>query len=126
MLKALWLMVPNGARFATGGNPEMGILECPLASIRLRAAVAAREWRARGNQNLFRVPNVTATARDFDSEGADICVVTKFTFDSALEPWLGACRAAKHKGCPLVVDVSDYPFEKRPPIPTFYAEALRI
>ena len=126
MLKALWLMVPNGVRYATGANPEAGILESPLASIRLRAAVAAREWRMRGNENLFRVPDDTRSAGDFDPAAASICVVTKFTVDAPLEPWLAACRAAKRSGCPLVVDVSDYPFEKQPPVPEFYAEALKI
>lgn len=125
-LKALWLMVPNGARFATGAHPDEGILESPLASIRLRAGVAAREWRMRGNENLFRDPDVTGAGGDFGPAGASICVVTKFTVDAPLEPWLAACRAAKRSGCALVVDVSDNPFEKRPPVPQFYAETLKI
>jgi hypothetical protein len=125
-LKALWLMVPNGARLATGAHPEAGILESPLASIRLRAAVAAREWRMRGNGNLFRVPDDTGNAGDPGPAGASICVVTKFTVDAPLEPWLAACRAAKRNGFPVVVDISDYPFEKQPPVPEFYTEALKI
>lgn len=126
MLKALWLVAPIAARFATGEHPERGLLECPLASIRLRAAVAALEWKMRGNENLFRVPGAAGAARDFDPAGASICVVTKFTFDVPLEPWLAACRAAKHGQCRLVIDITDYPFEKRPPVPAFYAEVLKI
>jgi glycosyltransferase involved in cell wall biosynthesis len=119
-------MAPNGARFATGANPESGLLESPLASIRLRAGVAAREWKARGNENLFRVPDDTRLAADLDPAAAGICVVTKFTADAPLAPWLAACRAAKHIDRPVVVDISDYPFEKPPPVPEFYTEALKI
>jgi len=126
MLKALWLMVPNGARFATGTHPETGILESPLASIRLRAGVAAREWMMRGNENLFRDPDDTGGAGDFGAAGEGICILTKFTVDAPPEPWLAACRAVKRSGCPLVVDVSDNPFEKRPPVPEFYAAALKM
>jgi glycosyltransferase involved in cell wall biosynthesis len=126
MLKALWLMVPNGARFATGANPESGILGSPLASVRLRAGVAAREWRTRGNENLFRVPEGRSGAGEFDPAAASICVATKFTADALPEPWLAACRDAKRSGCPVVVDISDYPFEKPPPVPGFYTEALTI
>jgi hypothetical protein len=126
MLKATWLMVPNGARYAVGARPEHGILECPLASIRLRAAVAALEWKVRGNENRFLVPGAAGAARDFDPDWANIYVVTKFTFDAPLEAWLAACRAAKHDQCRLVIDITDYPFAKQPPIPAFYAEVLRI
>ncbi|OGA23487.1 MAG: hypothetical protein A3I02_13245 [Betaproteobacteria bacterium RIFCSPLOWO2_02_FULL_67_26] len=126
MAKALWLMGWTGAQLATGAHPERGLLECPLASIRLRAAVAALEWKRRGNESRFHVPDAAGDARDFDSKDAEICFVTKFTFDASLEPWLGACRAAKQRHCRLVIDITDYPFEKRHPIPAFYAEALKI
>lgn len=126
MLKALWLVPPIAARLATGEHPERGLLECPLASIRLRAAVAALEWKRQGNESLFCIPGAADDARAVDSSGASICFVTKFTFDAPLEAWLAACRSAQHGHCRLVIDITDYPFEKRPPIPEFYAEALKI
>jgi len=126
MAKALWLMGWTGAQLATGAHPERGLLECPLASIRLRAAVAALEWKRRGNESRFHVPDAAGDARDFDSKDAEICFVTKFTFDANLEAWRAACRAAKHRPCRLVIDITDYPFAMQPPIPAFYAEVLRI
>jgi hypothetical protein len=122
---ALWLMAPVGAELATGEDPEAGVLSCPMASLRLRAGVAAREWKARGNENRFRDPDGAGVV-DADLDGTGVCVATKFTLDLSLEAWLAACRAVKRKPCPLVVDITDNPFEKRPPIPAFYAEVLQI
>jgi hypothetical protein len=124
-VKALWLLVPSGAELAVGERPEQGLLQCPLASLRLRAAVAAGEWKARGNENRFRVPDV-GRAPDLDLDGVNICVVTKFTFDMSPEAWLATCASARQRQCAVVADITDYPFQKRPPIPAFYAEALKI
>ena len=112
-------------QFASDHEPERGLLECHLASIRLRTAVAALEWKRAGNENIFRDPEQTE-AGGVNWITARLCVVPKFYIDGALEPWLDACHAAKRNGCPLVLDVTDNPFSKPSPVPEFYSEVLKI
>lgn len=126
MAKALWLIPPFVMPYASGENPEQSLLACPRASARLRIAVAADEWRRRGNENVFWDPGVTDAGERFDWKGAEICVVPKFYHDIPLQPWLDACSAVRSSGCRLVIDVCDYPFEKQFPVPAFYSEVLKI
>ena len=123
-MKALWLIGSLAAQFAAGEDPEGGILDCPLASARLRMGVAAREWKRRGNRNVFRTLDAAGAGIDWDA--FEVCVVPKFFFDFPLEPWLDACRAASRSRTRLVLDICDYPFQKPSAVPAFYTEALKI
>ena len=113
-------------QYASGHEPERGILGCHLASVRLRAAVAALEWKRCGNENVFWDPGAAGAGQRADWPSAKICVVPKFFYDVPLRPWLDACLAARSHGCRLVVDICDYPFKKPPPVPEFYSEVLRV
>ena len=123
-MKALWLIGSLAAQFAAGEDPEGGILDCPLASARLRMGVAAREWKRRGNRNVFRTLDAAGAGIDWDA--FEVCVIPKFFFDFPLEPWLDACRAASRSRTRLVLDICDYPFQKPSAVPAFYTEALKI
>jgi hypothetical protein len=125
-VKALWLAGGTAAKFAAGEHPENDLLECPLASVRLRMGVAAREWKRRGNENVFWEPGGAGSGAQIDWHALDICIVTKYFFDLPLEPWLAACRAAKRNRARLVMDICDYPFEKPPTVQAFYGEALNL
>jgi len=124
LVKALWLIGSLAAQFAAGEDPEGGILDCPLASARLRMGVAAREWKRRGNRNVFRTLDAAGAGIDWDA--FEVCVVPKFFFDFPLEPWLDACRSASRSRTRLVLDICDYPFQKPSAVPAFYTEALKI
>lgn len=113
-------------QFALRQDPEQGLLKSDLASVRLRAAIAALEWRRCGNENVFWDPGAGGAGQRVDWTSAKICIVPKFFFDVPLRPWLDACLAAKRHGCRLVIDICDYPFKKPPPVPEFYSEILRI
>ena len=121
-MKAIWLIPPLVAPYASRDNPERNILACPIASARLRMGVAALEWRRGGNENVFLDP---AAGRRIDWSSAAICVVSKFYHDAPLAAWRDACLAVKGGGCRLVIDVSDYPFAKPPPVPEFYSAVLK-
>lgn len=125
-MRALWLVTPVVKQFASGENPEQDILACPLASARLRTAVAALEWKRGGNENIFRDPGATGGGQRFDWETVRICLVPKFTYDIPLEPWFDACSSAKRNGCRLVIDICDYPFQKPPAVQAFYSEVLKL
>ena len=126
MVRALWLIPPDAMLFASGQEPEQGLLDCHLASVRLRIAVAALEWKRCGHENVFMDPGVTDPRRRIDWNTTKICVVPKFFYDVPLQPWLDACFTAKSSGCRLVIDICDNPFRKPPPVPAFYSEVLRI
>jgi hypothetical protein len=111
-------------QYASGREPERGLLGCHLASVRLRAAVAALEWKRRGNENVFLDPGVAGAGESFDWSSAKICVIPKFFFDVPLQPWLEASFSAKGHGCRIVIDICDYPFRKPPPVPEFYSAVL--
>ena len=112
-------------QYASGHEPERGLLGCHLASVRLRVAVAALEWKRCGNENVFWDPGAAGAGQRADWPSAKICVVPKFFYDVPLRPWLDACLAARSHGCRLVVDICDYPFTKPPPVPEFYSAVLR-
>ena len=113
-------------QFASRDDPEQALLACKMASARLRIAVAALEWKRRGNENVFWDPGAADAGQRVDWTSAKICVVPKFFHDVPLKPWLDACTAAKSNGCRLVVDICDNPFNKPPPVPEFYSAVLRI
>lgn len=125
-MKALWLIGSLAARFATGEDPERGILESPHASARLRMGVAARDWKRRGNENVFWTLDVAGDGDPIDGDAIDVCIVPKYFYDFSLELWLDACRAARRSRTPLVLDICDYPFQKPPTVPAFYSETLEI
>jgi glycosyltransferase involved in cell wall biosynthesis len=122
-VKTVWLIPPFVAPFASGADPEQSLLACPRASARLRIAVAASEWRRRGNQNTYWDPGSTRGVPDWKT--AHLCVVPKYYHDIPLRPWLDACLGAKAGGCRLVIDICDNPFAKPPPVPDFYSRALK-
>jgi len=126
MVKALWLVAPVVMQFASRDDPEQALLTCPMASARLRIAVAALEWKRRGNENVFLDPGAIDLRQDINWKVARVCVVPKYYHDAPLRPWLDACSKAKSSGCRLVIDISDYPFKKPPPVPAFYSDVLRI
>lgn len=125
-MRALWLIPPDAVPYASGGAPEQGLGLCHLASVRLRTAVAALEWKRRGNESIFWNPDTSSAPGGLERKSAEICVVPKYYHDLPLQPWLDACRAARASGSRLVVDISDNPFSKPPPVPDFYSEALKI
>lgn len=124
-MRAVWLLPPGAMQFASDHEPERGLLDCYLASVRLRVAVAALEWRQCGNENVFLDPAGIASTRSIGWETADICVVPKYYYDMPLQPWLDACAAAQASDCSLVVDVCDYPYRKPEGVQTFYTRVLQ-
>ena len=112
---------------ASGDDPERALRACPLASARLRTAVAAGAWKERGNQNVFWVPGTAGYDRGADWATVDVCVVTKLLYSVASDPGLAACRVATENRCRLVIDITDYPFRRETsPARTFHTEALKI
>ena len=125
-MRALWLIAPVVKQFASDGDPERTLLVCPMASARLRIAVAALEWKRSGNENVFWDPGATDAGHSIDWKSAKICVASKYYHNIPLQPWLDACSAAKSSGCRLVIDICDIPFHKRPPsVVSFYDEVLK-
>lgn len=124
-MKAIWLIPPLVTPYALRDEPERNILACPIASTRLRMGVAALEWKRGGNKNVFIEPAAAGAGRRIDWSSAAICVVPKFYEDAPLYAWRDACVAAKDGGCRLVIDISDYPFAKPPPVPEFYSAVLK-
>jgi hypothetical protein len=125
-MKALWVVTPFVKQFASGNNPERALLQYPIASTRMRTAVAALEWKRGGNENVFCDPETSSPGEDIDWAGVKACIVPKFFADTPLEPWYRLCVTAKDHRCPLVIDISDYPFKKAPVIQSFYSEVLKI
>jgi hypothetical protein len=113
-------------QYASGEDPEQGLLDCHLASVRLRTAVAALEWKRCGNQNFFWDPGAVDAGRNVDGKAAKICVVPKYYHDLSSQLWLDACVAARSSGCRLVIDICDYPFKKAPAVQEFYSQVLKI
>ncbi|HXV10679.1 MAG TPA: hypothetical protein VD839_07730, partial [Burkholderiales bacterium] len=122
-MRALWIVPADVAAVASGQEPEQALLGCRMASVRMRVAVAAIEWKRRGNENLFWDP---AAGQDVDWGRVNVCVVPKFYFDVPPQPWREACVKARQSGCPLVIDICDYPFAKSAQVQSFYSEALAI
>ena len=124
-MKTVWLIPSRAMEYASNPEPELGLADCHLASVRLRVAVAALAWRRRGNQNVFLDPAEIDRARPVEWESARICVVPKYYYDIPLQPWLDACAAATASGCRLVVDICDYPFRKPEGVQAFYSSVLK-
>lgn len=125
VVKTVWLIPSRAMECASGPEPERGLADCHLASVRLRVAVASLAWRQCGNENLFLDPAEIDVARPVRWETARICVVPKYYYDVPLQPWLDACAAATASGCRLVVDICDYPFRKSEEVQTFYSRVLK-
>jgi glycosyltransferase involved in cell wall biosynthesis len=125
--RALWIVTAGIQKLASGSEPEQRVLECGIASARLRTAVAALEWKRAGNTNIFWHPGAGGSTQGIDWASADVCIVPKFYFNEAPEPWHQACLAARNSRCPLVIDVTDFPFASEyDVIRAFYFEALKI
>lgn len=125
-MRALWMVTPYVKQFATGDNPEQILLRYPIANTRMRTAVAAVEWKRAGNDNLLWDPEATGADRDVDWATVNVCIVPKFYAATSLEKWYRACLTAQENHCPIIIDISDYPFEKAPVIRSFYSEVLKI
>lgn len=125
-MKALWLVTSDVMQLASSRDPEGALLRYPVASIRMRAGVAALAWRRGGNENVFVDPETPDADQMVDWPAVKICILPKFYPDTPPLPWYGACAAAKTHGCALVIDISDYPGNKPPVVQAFYAEALKI
>lgn len=125
-MKALWVVPPELKRAASGNEPEQRLLSYWLASVRTRAAVAALEWKRSGNENVFCDPAAMGTGEDIDWDAVSVCIVPKFYPSAPPEPWYQVCATARNSGCPLLIDLCDYPFAMSPPVQSFYTEALKI
>ncbi|HXV12479.1 MAG TPA: hypothetical protein VD839_16890 [Burkholderiales bacterium] len=122
-MRALWIVPPEVAALASGQEPEQALLGYRMASVRMRVAVAAIEWKRRGNENTFWNPGADP---DIDWSLTNVCIVPKFYFDVPPQPWREACVRARQSGCPLVMDICDYPFAKSAQVQSFYSEVLKI
>lgn len=121
----LWLVAPAVTPYLRGANAEQALLQCDLASARLRMAVAASAWRALGGLNRFVEGAAGSAVQSGGLRRMGICVVPKFTGDLPLQQWLDALRAAKANGQRLVIDICDYPFRTdKGAVPAFYQAAL--
>lgn len=125
-MRAVWLVPSAVEKAASGGEPEQALMRYGTASVRMRTAVAAREWRRAGHESVFWNPDASGARESIEWSTVHICVVPKFYFDVPPETWLEACVNAKDKGCALVIDICDYPFAKSSQVQAFYSEALRI
>ena len=124
-MELLWLVVPVLTPYINGTQAEQALLQCELASARLRMAVAARAWHAAGGSNRF-VEGAVYPSSANDS-AARTCVVPKFTGDLPLPAWLQAIHTVKQQGMRIVIDVCDYPFRTdKGAVPAFYREALTL
>jgi hypothetical protein len=117
------MVPPEVAAVASGQEPEQTLLRYRMASVRMRVAVAAVEWKRRGNENVFWDPGA---GEDIDWSLTKVCVVPKFFFDVPPQPWAEACADARKRGCPVVIDICDYPFARSEQVQSFYSEALKI
>ena len=125
-MRAVWLVPPEVEKAASGSDPEEALMRYGTASVRMRTAVAAREWSRAGHESVFWNPDAAGARESIEWGAVQICVVPKVYFDVPPEPWLQACVNAKEKNCALVIDVCDYPFAKAPQVQSFYSQALKI
>lgn len=84
-MKVIWLIPPFVTPDASSESPERALLASPRASVRLRMAVAALEWKRCGHENVYWDPAAGA-GQGPDWESTDICVVSKIDSDVPLEP----------------------------------------
>jgi hypothetical protein len=125
-MRAIWIVPPEVKQIASGSEPEQALLGYWLASIRTRAAVAALEWKRGGNENVFWDPAATGTGQNLDWSAVNICVVPKFYPTAPREPWYQVCANARESGCPLLIDLCDYPFAMSAQVQAFYSDVLKI
>jgi hypothetical protein len=124
-MDALWLVPPVVAAEASRAEPETALAASHLASVRLRAGVAALDWQRAGHRNILLNPEDPAAVAGVDFAAAALCIVGKFFLDSEPAKWLAACSRVESSGGRVLLDVCDYPFaEKPPPVTRFYTEAL--
>ncbi len=124
-MDALWLVPPVVAEDASRAPLEASLLASHLASVRLRAGVAASAWQQAGHRNVLLNPEDPAAVARVDFAAAPLCVVGKFFLDVEPAAWLDACARVKKSGGRLVLDICDYPFAEKPPAVTrFYEGAL--
>jgi hypothetical protein len=124
----VWVM-PGSVFQEAGFNsaPENTMLNSPLASIRLRIAVAATAWKSKGGENLFLNPEDCSCVQSIPENNDKIFFIGKFFPDCNLDKWLAICRLAKEKNYPMVVDISDNPFvSKFENVKIFYKEMMRL
>ncbi|MEQ1775929.1 MAG: hypothetical protein ABL891_19295 [Burkholderiales bacterium] len=122
-MNALWLLPPSEfgeSDFAL--HPEQALLRSPLASIRLRTAVAASSWRDHGYHSAFLNPEHPDALLKRNFADRRICICGKFFGDLDADKWLAACRRAKDQGCRLLIDISDFPADST----RFYDEVLQF
>lgn len=121
----LWLVVPLLTPYTRGTQPEQALLQCELASARLRMAVAANAWCASGGTNRFVEGAVGKNCAG--ASVARVCVAPKFTGDLPLPAWLDAIQCVKAKGMKLILDICDYPFRSdKGAVPAFYRTTLPL
>jgi glycosyltransferase involved in cell wall biosynthesis len=125
-MRALWIVPPEVEALTASQQAEKALLGYRMASVRMRAAVAAIEWKRAGNENIFLDPAAVGEGRRIEWGQVGICIVPKFYFDVPPQPWREACVDARRSGCPLVIDICDYPFAKSEPVQSFYSEVLKI
>ncbi len=127
-MDALWLIPPSVAQdFAPGANPERALLASHLASTRLRTGVAARAWKAANHRNFYAVPDDPESMAQIDFAAVRLCIVGKLFLDVSPEAWLAASVHAREAGAKIIIDICDFPFERKPPAMVhFYQSALRM
>jgi hypothetical protein len=93
----------------------------------MRMGVAANAWKQAGQRNVFWNPVSDASGRSQDWASAAVCIVPKFYFNEPMTSWLDACRSAHGNGCPLLIDITDYPFANQfEAVRAFYREAFKL
>lgn len=125
-MKVLWLL-PQ-ALFQDRGfikNPRQSLLDCKVASIRLRTGVAVGGSLDAGFECVFASPEFPESLAIDVLENVQVCVIGKYFFQNDPQQWLIACRLIKSRGIKLVVDISEFPFASSyPQIVHFYTEVL--
>lgn len=122
-MRIIWL-VGRYPRSVTLAEGERGLLNCAIASVRLRMGVAATAMTGLGHRNVFVDPEAESipTALHPDST---LCVVSKFAADNDPCRWLQAVAAVRDAGCPVVIDVCDHPLYKPRKVAEFYEQVLQ-
>ena len=125
-MKALWVVPSQVEELASGNDPEKALMGYGTASFRMRAAIAALEWKRGGHESVFWSPDSGRSCASIKWDGIKLCIVPKYFYNSPVEPWYQTCVYAKEQGCALVIDISDFPFARSGPVQSFYTDALKI
>ncbi len=123
-MKVLWLL-PQSVYSAPGFSaaPQKALLGSHLASMRMRTSMAVAACHIAGNVCRFVCPDLDGTMDVIDQDHVDICVLSKFFYDSDPSLWLQACKQLKANGARLLVDISDFPWAS---LTSESSEAYRI